>query len=215
MAHRLLDSPGIMRARRFSRSRGFTLAELMGVVVIVAILAVIAIVSYRTLLRSARGTEAFNIVGHIRVQQEKYKQETDNINYLNLSAGGVVAQSGGQGASYAGANQGSAYPTSTPGNKKVGWGAACGSACVSGKDWSMLNVDTDGPVMFGYSTVAGTGGTPPAIAIDNGSVAYPSPLTGVAWYVVSAFGDPDNQGTYCTVAGTSFTNQIFAEASCK
>jgi prepilin-type N-terminal cleavage/methylation domain-containing protein len=203
-------------ARRRIISRGFTLAELMAVVVIVAILSTLAIVAYRALLRSARGTEATQVVGSIRLAQEKYKQETDNINYADVSVS----------LSWSANRTAGLYPTgATPSNRKVGWGAPCGAACVSGKDWNLLAVQTDGPVLFGYTTKAYTAANAAAainsVVIDGVGISTGGTVTQNA-YVVTAVGNPDGQGEptpantdYCTVASTSLSNQIFMEASCK
>jgi len=54
--------------------RGFTLLELMIVVVIVAILATVAIASYKRFSRRARVQEAIAFLGDVRIKQESYYQ---------------------------------------------------------------------------------------------------------------------------------------------
>ena len=62
-----------MPAARTNRA-GFTLIELMIVVVIVGILATVAIASYKRFSRRARVQEAIAFLGDVRIKQESYYQ---------------------------------------------------------------------------------------------------------------------------------------------
>jgi type IV pilus assembly protein PilE len=64
---------------------GFTLIELMIVVVIVAILATIALPSYNNYLRRGQLTEATNNLSAFRIQMEQFYQ--DNNNYGGAACG--------------------------------------------------------------------------------------------------------------------------------
>jgi hypothetical protein len=75
----------------------------------------------------------------------------------------------------------------------------------------MLPVHVDGPVMFGSATVAGLAGTSPGtVTYGLRSVAYPATTTS-DWYVIEAAGDADGNGVFCTVIGSSFTNDLFMD----
>jgi type IV pilus assembly protein PilE len=72
-----------------TRSRGFTLIELMIAVAIIAILAAIAIPSYAEYVRRGRITEAISGLSGMRVKMEQYFQ--DNRTYVGACAAGTVA----------------------------------------------------------------------------------------------------------------------------
>ncbi len=66
---------------------GFTLIEMMIVVVIVAILATIALPSYSEYVTRGRLMDAHTRLGDLRIQMEKYFQ--DNRSYMNGAACGI------------------------------------------------------------------------------------------------------------------------------
>jgi type IV pilus assembly protein PilA len=177
------------------RPRGFTLIELMIVVVIVGILATLAVVGYRKIVQSSHVTEATHMVQSIRVAQEAYHGEA--MQYADIS--------NDLSASW--------YPdaASTPDGRHVtAWGGAC-SKCL--QDWTNLPLHVDGPLLFGYATKAGPANSSPSALpteiagkIDLSKVS-PSPTE---WYIVVAMCDLDANGAPNTyVATTSWSNQVF------
>jgi len=168
---------------------GFTLVELMIVVAIVGILAVIGVVSYRKIVNSAKVTEATGMVAAIRVAQESYHAEA------------------GQYATISTALDSALCPTN--GTKVANWDPSCSGGAAT---WSVLPVRSDGPVRFGYATIAGLpqGRLP---ATPKGMAGAPTWTTGPSsdWYVVSAMADTDGNGTFVTVLGASWTRDIYVD----
>jgi type IV pilus assembly protein PilA len=162
----------------------------MIVVVIVGILSALAVVGYRRLLTASHVSEATEMVQAIRVAQESY--QSDTLQYANIS--NTIT---------------SYYPQTAPvGNLTTAWGAKC-SVCTSNMDWSMLPLHVDGPVLFGYATVAGApGATPPSFNLTPSQLVTFTAAT-TNWYVISATCDLDGLGAPNTnVLASSFSSQI-------
>ena len=60
------------------RSRGFTLLELMIVVVVISILAALALSGYQKQIRKSRRAEAKQIIGDYSLREEKYRSNNPN-----------------------------------------------------------------------------------------------------------------------------------------
>lgn len=177
---------------RASRGQGgFTLIELMIVVVVVGILATLAVVSYRKMVNASHTAEATQMIQSIRVAQESYRAETGSYAGVSTSLDSTLC------------------PVATILAQKVAWNPSCNGGVGA---WSLLPLHVDGPVLFRYAVVSGHGGD-----------ALPSAPTGMAsapsfgaaptqdWFVVSAKGDADGDGTFCTVVGTSWTNSVYVD----
>jgi type IV pilus assembly protein PilA len=188
------------------RARGVTLVEVMIVVAIVGILAMLGLVGWRHIMTSSHTVEATQMVGAIRIAQERYHSEVGS--YANISTNLAFSQSQHHDALYPHCTM---SPVKQPGNFKVAWGGACTStACCNGTpNWTSVQITTDAPVMYGYSTVAGNASTAPpsGIPIGGNTITYPNPIPG-DWYMASAVGDVDGNGKFSTVIGTSFDNMI-------
>jgi type IV pilus assembly protein PilA len=184
------------------RRSGFTLIEVMITVAIVGVLAMIAVVGYRKIINSSRTVEATHMVAAVREAQERYHAEVGR--YANVS----VALAANQATHHAALYPHAASGGSEPGSYKIAWGLPCpGSACLV--DWTVLGVQPDGPVYYGYSTVSGGARAQPSdtVTIGGTAVAFPASPDN-DWYLVTAVGDVDGNGVFSTVLGTSFDNEV-------
>ena len=117
---------------------GFTLIELMIVVVIVGILSAIAIPTFRTYALRSKTTEATTFLGEIKQRQESYRAEF------------------GQYCAVSGTAFGTWTPRAMPDANLVAW-----TNPPSPMAWTQLGAAPDGPVRFVYATTAGPPGTGP------------------------------------------------------
>jgi type IV pilus assembly protein PilA len=182
---RRVHYPGAMQRRlSHSKARGFTLAELMISVCIVAILAALAVYGVRRYVLVSKTSEPIEIINSVRAAEESYKDET--FAYLSTTPSLTT------------------YHPGTPTGGKRSW------AGTGDTTWTQLGVHVSAPVQFGYACVAGTAGTAlPALGI-TGAVNYPASPTS-PWYVVKAVGDRDNDSVFAVLIGSSFTDEIYSE----
>ncbi|HEY1534971.1 MAG TPA: prepilin-type N-terminal cleavage/methylation domain-containing protein [Polyangiaceae bacterium] len=184
----------MQQARRTARQRrsqsGFTLVELMVIVIIVSILALLGTYSVRKYVSASKTSEATEMIATIKSAQESYKDET--FAYLNVSA-----------------TLDAYYPANpNAGRVKIQWGGAD----VSLANWQALGVHAASPVLFQYSCVAGPSG---AVAAPGGALSditvgnWPATVSS-PWYVVKAEADFEGNGRHTVFVGSSFYGEIFA-----
>jgi hypothetical protein len=137
--------------------------------------------------------EAIDMVQSIRVAQEAYGAETQQ--YANISSALAANQS---------TNHFALYPRELAHGRTAAWGTPCGTACAAGMEWSQLPIHVDGPVAFGYSTIAGPAGERPnaVVTIEGKRVEWPVPDKD--WYIITAVGDVEGKGAFMTILATSW-----------
>ena len=173
-----------------SKTRGFTLVELMVVVAIVGVLAAIGITLARKHIEAGRSAEATNMIQSIRGAQERYRAETQR--YLDVSS-----------------SLNAYYPRTTPDDQKVPW---VNASHADAARWDRLNVTTIGQVMCVYTTVAGGVGTSP----DNEALGA---FTGLPtfgnmkeqWYLIHAKADVDGDGKAALYLATNLNGEVYVE----
>src|SRR5262245_13148714 len=84
MARRLHSAAPMQKRPPPSKARGFTLAELMIAVCIVAILAALAVYGVRRYVLVSKTSEPIEIINQVRAAEESYKDET--FTYLSTTA---------------------------------------------------------------------------------------------------------------------------------
>jgi prepilin-type N-terminal cleavage/methylation domain-containing protein len=170
---------------------GFTLVEMMIVVVIFGILASLAVVGMRKYIQHSKTAEAPQMIGAIKAGQEAYFDET--FRYLDVSGGDLDNR----------------YPLDASWDMKVQWG---GGDATLRDGFATLGVSSAQAVQYRYSTAAGGPGDSPSFGAGVTAAEYNFPSsTTVQWYVVKAIADLDQDGTYGVYLGSNFSNLIYAK----
>jgi type IV pilus assembly protein PilA len=190
LARNLLERGTERLLKRIHTEHGFTLAELMIVVVIMAVLATLAVYGVRGYIRISRTSEVTAVVQSTKGAQEAYRE--DAFSYLDVSTT---------------FDDGDLYPPGAPdGTTKFAWGRLDGK----GSRWAALGVQTSGPVMFGYACVAGAAGVTPIAPDDSGTTFnWAGTAATEPWYVVYAAGDQDGDDVKSVFVASSFTNDLY------
>lgn len=191
-----------MNRQRTARARGFTLTELMVVVVIVGILSTIGIAGFRSRIFGAKSAEAAAMVQSIRAAEERHRAE--NLMYLNVSTAWYPAEPGGR-------------------VKRAFFSAGtCSDLGTDDCRWKALNPAVPGPVEFSYRVNAGTPSKPmtePEACRPAGWSSWPTTQTGNGfsagansehWYVVQAAADVDSDGVFACFVASSRTPNVLA-----
>lgn len=181
-----------MARSKVHATEGFTLVELMVVVSVLGILSAIAVLSYQRYTLRARISEAYGMLGMIRMRQESYRSEFSQ--YCDVSSATHDGTSGAS-AGY--------YPTSAPSRDPVDWGNS------PPPEWVQLGVRPTGPVYFRYDTVAGNPGVNPVAPNGGGDLGYSMLPNQDAWWMAHAYGDLDGDGTQSLFEATSFTRGVW------
>jgi prepilin-type N-terminal cleavage/methylation domain-containing protein len=184
--HRSPRAPASAFARRSARaqSEGFTLIELMIVVVIMGALATLATYGVRKYVLEAKRSEAVGMLTQIRSAEEAYRDER----FVYLGRGDFTMWT----------------PTNDPGGSKRGW--ASGPDDQMRQMFAQLGVTPDGPVEYSYAVVAGTvGSSIPTIPMTL-SAAVPAP-TG-PFYIAMGMADLNNDGRYTYAIAFSENNTV-------
>lgn len=174
---------------------GFTLTELMIVVVIIGILAAIAVFSYKRYIIRARASEAEGYVTNIKMLQEAYFSNFGQ--YANVS-NGVEAWDPTTCGSEGGC-------TRIPGRNPLLW-----DRNAVDPDWAFLGFSPTGTMMFQVQTIAGFPGQPaPALQMSNTNIDLSNFVdTTNHWFIVRAMGNGDEDDTVSMFGVTNSYNGI-------
>jgi prepilin-type N-terminal cleavage/methylation domain-containing protein len=139
------------------RDAGFTMIELMMVVVVIGVLATIAVVSYTKYMRRAHAAEVPRMFGEIKVREEAYHGE----NGVYLSACGLpLATNPCTEADY--------WPAALPGR-----GNPIDITAGLPERWSALKLSIgSGALYCQYNAIAGAAGDDPTTLGANGQAVF-------------------------------------------
>ena len=182
-------------ARPRHSQAGFTLIELMIVVVIIGVLSTLAVYGVRKYIAQSKTGEATQMIGAIKAAEESYRDET----FAYLDVTGSLS---------------TFYPNHpAPGQAKAAWLPA-DDVSSAANNFRSLGVTAGGGVLFKYACTSGTaaeGVDAPGSDISIGNWPSSGSAYGEPWYVVKAVADLTAGGSHQTVyVGSSFTNQIFS-----
>lgn len=172
--------------------RGFTLVELMTVVVIAGTLAALAFASLRHHVSAAWSAEALNMVQSIRAAQERWRSE--HMMYLDVSTDEAW------------------YPRDprvAPRAQQAFYYAPEDDTHRDGDEWLLLRPTAPGAVRYGYLVNAGVAGDPMTAPSAPGP-AVTWPATTDSWYVIQAIGDPDGDGVVSYYRASSLDGDVFS-----
>lgn len=181
----------MIRHRKASRA-GYTLMEILAAVAIVGILAAIAIAGYRKYFGAAYTAEARGMLQGMRGAQ--LVTMSDRLTYENCST------SFGTPANW--------FPTGGASGQKTDWDPVA-SPHTEAPCWRRLNIQSSGPVRYGYATVAGAGpGSFPTMPVVTTQPTWPTVATGEPWFVVAASADIDRNSRRSIFWASSFDKEI-------
>ena len=172
--------------------RGFTLIEMMVVVIIMGVLATLAVYGVRKYVFSSKTTEAIHMIGSIKSAEESYRAET----FRYAGATSIAA------AKY--------FPNSSgPGRYKTDWNNTGHSDYPT--VWGPLGVVSDSPVIFGYKVAARSGALdPPPTNCTNVSWGSRGTDNTGPWYIVEAAANQNGDNTFSCFTSCSATGEIFS-----
>jgi len=168
-----------------SRTRGFSLIELMIVVAILGVLAALAIPAFNRYIARGKLAEATAFLQNIRAQQESYRQAYGR--YMGIAE----------------------FHPETVGVNKVPWDP---SQALKAQ-WDMLGVAPAGKYVY-FQYAVGCGGPHVDNCTDvqdEGSKAFDFDLASKHWWVGVAHGDLDNDGDLSTIVVNSERDDTFME----
>jgi type IV pilus assembly protein PilA len=179
------------RQTPFKCQQGFTLVELMIVVVIVGVLGALGTYGVRKYINNAAASEVTSVVATIRGAQEVYRQDT--FKYFDVSEGDFNKTN----------------PDGPPSNKKKAWA----SNSVTAKRFKELGVQLDGAVSFTYAVVAGVSGAAfPTLPTQKTTSDFKFPATAQEpFYIIVGKSDLNGDSKFGYVVSHSLVNDSYVE----
>lgn len=149
---------------------GYTLMEVMVVVLIVGVLATLAVYGTRKYVLSAKTAEAVSMITQIKAAEEAYRDEM----FVYLGASDFTNW----------------HPVKDPEARVYSWDTDSPMRAT----FNALGVQPTGGVHYAYSVVVGNAGD--SVPDNPGAQQYPKPSTDRPFYVVMAKADLDGDGVF-------------------
>jgi type IV pilus assembly protein PilE len=183
--------------RRKQGAEGFTLIEMMIVVVIIAVLVTVAIIAYTRHIKKTRMVKEKVFVSKIQALQETYFQQHGN--YLNVTGESAF------------------YPATLPTGDAVPFAPTSASPCTCPNVccWALLGARPESGHSYLQWRVAAAvpTGTPPTISGPSSSGGEAVGIqAGVPWYYILARGDLQGDGApNTTIYANSVKTDIWSQ----
>ncbi|HEX7476430.1 MAG TPA: prepilin-type N-terminal cleavage/methylation domain-containing protein [Polyangiales bacterium] len=179
----MADQPTCGRRQQRQRA-GFSLVELMTVVIIIGILSAVAIPTFTSYVYKSRTAEATEFLGVIKLREESYRAEF----------GAYCQVAGAQTTDLVDANFTPSLPVSSPWTVRDPRPFANSSTGITG-NWNQLGARPAGMVRFGYAVIAG-----PPTALPNDALGgkFGYETNPDFWFIAQAVGDLDGDGNFVT-----------------
>ncbi len=183
MVRNLLDDRSMPLASNMQSQKGFTLVEMMIVIVILGILAAIAIISFRKYVQHAKTSEVYTMLGDIRAKQEGYRAEFSQ--YCDVSGNHQLSDGG-------------RFPATAPRSDgtKVAWTAPS-------VRWQQLGFAAHAPVYASYTVASG-------LPTNSCTGSCPTMNINDHWWAAWGILDLDGDGTFSTYEAINATTDVVA-----
>lgn len=175
--------------RKNATAMGFTLIELMIVIIIMGVLASVALLAFQTYINKARSAEAAGLLANIKGQQESYRSEFGM--YCDVAVDGL------------------GDPPDAPEPDGTDW-----DSDDVDDGWLQLGFRPDNrAIYFAVNTIAGApgdGNTHGWVGAAGVELPTDSPeeFTQDHWFIARALGDQDTDGTYSVFWITHMTTGV-------
>lgn len=190
----------LKRSANAPSRQGFSLIELMTVVLITGILAAIAIPTFSGYVFKSRTSEAVHFLGVIKLKQEAYRSEFGRY----LAMGGTTPVVDPDAITFVPVDTKNA--DGTPHN----WPLAAGDPGFD-PAFNELGARPDGQVRFTYGWAAGTPADDDVAVLttsaDQGGYGLTKPFD--HYFIAQAVSDLNDDGVSCTFEVTSFTRGVW------
>lgn len=182
-SHTRLSLPSRSGVGGACRNRGFTLTELMVVIVLISVLAALAYPSLRKRIEEAHGREGVGQMRAIAGAQERFRSE--HMMYLDVSPNNTL------------------YPNPSPNTTRYHFRQP---AHADYARWEVLAPEIKVPTPYSFLSRAGLAGA--TLPTNPMGLAWPTTLPGGPWYYVYGVGDIDGDGVQQKMLVSSFEPQV-------